>query len=91
MASGICWSKGYGDIQKNGMRGSNLIIMEVVTRRIFSQAREGIMVVLFLGWLAATGELRHRPEFAGYHTDLPLSKCLSVPQSDTRSLLLMHA
>jgi hypothetical protein len=33
---------------------SSVSAMDVVTRRIFSQAREGI-IVLFLGWLAATG------------------------------------
>ena len=33
---------------------SKVSAMDVVTRRIFSQGREGI-IVLFLGWLAATG------------------------------------
>jgi hypothetical protein len=36
------------------MDRSSVGAMNVVTRRIFSQTREGILV-LFLGWLAATG------------------------------------
>jgi hypothetical protein len=48
------WNRGYEDIQENAMNRSSVGAMNVVTRRIFSQTREGILV-LFLGWLAATG------------------------------------
>jgi hypothetical protein len=56
-ASGVCWNTDMKIPRRMVLNRSKVSAMDVVTRRIFSQAREGI-IVLFLGWLAATGELR---------------------------------